>query len=312
MDHCLLQAPRGALRLDTPPKNSHFAGRAGAVMDGSAPQASFDAGQRRIGFEPNPLPFRAPRILLNFRRVFPLFGAARPAHRAVLRAKKAATFVASASRPVAGTDSTSSHERNRAFLPLAGTSTVRIARRYQVSSTNVRRSRAVAPPMNHDFAALGRPGFQACRGLWVCWREKWRHPTRAHPGRKSGSLPARESRWPTGRGAGAVSRTQPSHLRRGSRLCREPLWVLVLRLALSLFPLSRVDRTIAARHVPQDRGTQPSDSDNNRTSNDERCEAPFRPLQLVWAMRGRQSRTRKRQPPATEAGATARRRISSA
>jgi len=44
MDHCLLPALRRMLRLEPPRKNALFAGRAGAVMEGSGLEASFALG----------------------------------------------------------------------------------------------------------------------------------------------------------------------------------------------------------------------------------------------------------------------------
>jgi hypothetical protein len=230
MDHCLLPAPRGLLPFYTPQKNSHFAGRAGAVMDGSGLEASFGAGHRRIGFaaKTNRFRCRALRPFLNF--------SPHPVTRVRDSRYKIQTF------------------------------RTRLTRRSQVSARNhVRQSATVGPPTNHHLEALGLPASRAHRGLLVCWREKWRHGSRAHP-----HLERRTSqiRAPAGRQAEAsavkASKAEPSHLcGRVSPICREPLLVLLLRRLLPAL-LPKLFRTFTTRGAQEPGESHSSGPIDNR------------------------------------------------
>jgi hypothetical protein len=219
MDHCLLPAPRGLLGFYTPQKNSHFAGRAGAVMDGSGLEASFGAVHRQIGFaaKTNQSRCRALRPFLSF--------SPRPLARAY--------------------DSSCKNQL----------SSTRTTRRSQVSARNkIRQSATVVPPTNHHLEALGPPNSRAHRGLLVCWREIWRHGSRAHLSLERGTSRIRaRATLRAEASAGKLSQAEPSHLcGRASPICREPLLVLLLRLLL-LVLRQELFRTFTTRGAQEPR-----------------------------------------------------------
>jgi hypothetical protein len=269
MDHCLLPAARGLLRFNAPQKNAHFAGRAGAVMDGSGLEASFGAGRRQIGFaaKTNQSRCRALRPFLSF--------SPRPLARAY--------------------DSSCKNQL----------SSTRTTRRSRVSARNkIRQSATVVPPTNHHLEALGTPASRAHRGLSVCWREKWRHGSRAHFSLERGTSRIRvRATLRAEASAGKLSKAEPSHLcGRASPICREPLLVLLLRLLL-LVLRQDVFRTFTTRGAQQpplyslDRiDTQAIDNGSGKAVDE--------PLEGMWAMRGTQSRTRRRNVPESDAGRT--------
>jgi len=270
MDHCLLPAPRGLLRFYTPQKNAHFAGRAGAVMDGSGLEASFGAGHRQIGFDAktNLLRCRALRPFLSFSPGF------------LARAYD-------------------SGFKNQL-------SSTRTTRRSQVSARNkIRQSATVVPPTNHHLEALGSPASRAHRGLLVCWREKWRHGSRAHPSLERGTSRIRaRARLRAEASAGKLSKAEPSHLcGRDSPVWREPLLVLLLRLLL-LVPRPEVMRTLTTRGAQEPRGSHSSNRIVTQAIDKGSGKAVDEPLQGMWAMRGKQSRTRRQNAPESDAGRT--------
>jgi hypothetical protein len=270
MDHCLLPAPRGLLRFYTPQKNAHFAGRAGAVMDGSGLEASFGAGHRRIGF--------AAKTNLS-------------------RCRALGPFLSFSPRPLA-----QAHDSSRKNQ----ISNARKMRRSQVSARNeIRRSATVVPPTNHHLEALGPPASRAHRGLLVCWREKWRHGSRAHPSLERGTSRIRvRAGQQAEASAGKLSKAEPSHLcGRASPICREPLLVLLLRLLL-LVLLQEVFRTFTTRGAQEPRGSHSSNRIVTQAIDNGSGKAVDEPLQGMWAMRGKQSRTRRRNSPESDAGRT--------
>jgi len=270
MDHCLLPVLRGLLRFYTPQKNSHFAGRAGAVMDGSGLEASFGAGHRRIGFAATTNLFRccALRPFLSF------------APHSLARVRD-------------------SRYKIQPFR-------TRLTRRSQVSARNhVGQSATVAPPTNHHLEALGTPASRAHRGLSVCWRERWQHGSRAHPSleRSTSRIRARATLRAEA-SAGKLSKAEPSHLcGRASPICREPLLVLLLRrLLLALLP--KLCRTFMSRGAQEPRDSHSSNRIDNRAIDDKSCDEVYEPFRDMWAMRGRQSNTRRRNVPESDAGRT--------
>jgi hypothetical protein len=219
MDHCLLPAPRGLLRFNASRESAHFAGRAGAVMDGSGLEASFGAGHRRIGFatKTNLARCRALRPFLSF-------------------------------SPGSLARAYDSSRKNQL-------SSTRATRRSQVSARNkIRQSATVVPPTNHHLEAPGPPASRTRRGLSVCWREIWRHGSRAHfsLARGTSRIRVRAGRQTTA-SAGKLSKAEPSHLcGRVSPICREPLLVLLLRLLL-LVLRQEVFRTFTTRGAQEPR-----------------------------------------------------------
>jgi hypothetical protein len=263
MDHCLLPAPRGLLRFNTPQKNAHFAGRAGAVMDGSGLEASFGAGRRQIGFA-------AKTILSRCRALRP--------------------FLSVSPRPL---------ERARDSSCKNQISNARKARRSPVSARDeIRQSATVVPPTNHHLEALGPPASRAHRGLLVCWREKWRHGSRAHPSLERGTSRMRaRARLRAEASAGKLSKAEPSHLcGRDSPVWREPLLVLLLGLLL-LVLRSEVMRTFTTRGADEPRGSHSSNRIATQAIDKGSGKAIDEPLQGMWALRGKQSRTRRRNAP---------------
>ena len=323
MDHCPLPASRGTLRFNTPQKIAHnqrtahcqivasWAGRAGAVMDGSGLEASFGAGHRRIGFAASTNPFRscALRPLLNSRLFSHCFHSSWPQPSAIWSTRTSTSLPSDSQVCLCVRLGRGEPARDAALrTPPFHT---RTPRRYQVSAhDDVRPSGSVAPPTNHHLGALGPPSSQADRGLLVCRREKWRHASRAHPSLACGMPRARSgAARRTGGGAGAISQAQPSFLcGGGSLVCRGPRSVLLLRLSLSLLPrLLLAPRRIGFRSPASARrlavlriafvGPQ-----RKRGNDDANREGGFKPLAVPWAMRGKQSRTRGRNAPASEAG----------
>jgi hypothetical protein len=259
MDHCLLPAPRGLLRFNTPQKNAHFAGRAGAVMDGSGLEASFGAGRRQIGF--------AAKTNLS-------------------RCRALRPFLSLSPRPLARAPDSSCKNQ---------ISNARKARRSPVSARDeIRQSATVVPPTNHHLEALGPPASRAHRGLLVCWREKWRHGSRAHPSLERGTSRMRaRARLRAEASAGKLSKAEPSHLcGRDSPVWREPLLVLLL-----LVLRSEVMRTLTTRGADEPRGLHSSNRIATQAIDKGSGKAIDEPLQGMWALRGKQSRTRRRNSP---------------
>jgi hypothetical protein len=309
MDDCLLQALRGLLRLEAHLENAHFAGRAGAVMEGGGLKASFGAGCSRVGFAAATTPLGQSALAsflksLLFRpRVF-LLRAERLAIRELQRraTRRLRRAVRRGSRHIL-------LEQARNWLSQRNSFTTRKGRRYQVSAPSLVRRSGTATPTNHHLEALGPPISRAARGFLVCRREPWRRGSRARP-----VCPPRIARGvtrQTGCGAGTISDAQPSPLcGGGSFVCRQPLLVLLLCL-LPAPLLRRSFERLWAHGVPRPRGQQSSDRVDLKSIDDESGEGPHDPLDVVWAMPGKQRRTGRRNAPGSDAGRSEQRQFSS-
>jgi hypothetical protein len=309
MDDCLLQALRGLLRLEAHLENAHFAGRAGAVMDGGGLKASFGAGCCRVGFaaattllgQSALAPFLKSPLLC--RRIF----SPRAERLAIRELQRDATRrlrheVRDGSRPALLKQNGNRFSQRNLF-------TTRNGRRHQVSAPSLVRRSGTVTPTNHHLEALGPPASRAARGFLVCRREPWQRGSRAHP-----VCPPRIARGgtrQTGCGAGRISDGQPSPLcGGGSFVCRPPLLVLLLRLLPALL-LRRSFERLWAHGVPRPRGSQSSDRVDLKSIDDESGEGPDDPLHVVWAMPGKQSSTRRRNAPGSDAGRSEQRQFSS-
>jgi hypothetical protein len=103
--------------------------------------------------------------------------------------------------------------------------------------------------------------------------------------------------------AGKLSKAEPSHLcGRASPICREPLLVLLLRLLL-LVLRQEVFRTFTTRGA-QDPQLYSLDRIDTQAIDNGSGKAVDEPLPGMWAMRGKQSRTRRRNAPESDAGRT--------
>ncbi len=205
MDHCLLQVPRALLRLRTPRKYAHFAGKAGAVMDGGGLNGCLDAGHCQVGFAVTTNPCRCsescPRSpLSNLCLCTPrsdsddspsLFPSSSP------RAAETPSLVRTIDRPVSAagphvernaTDfdcrsnfNWESTESSSARSIRGESFRTRVAQRHQVSvrDDDRRLTETISPPTNPHLGALGLALRGTGRGLLVCRREFWRHGSRA-------------------------------------------------------------------------------------------------------------------------------------
>jgi hypothetical protein len=309
MDDCLLQALRGLLRLEAHLENAHFAGRAGAVMDGGGLKASFGAGCCRVGFAAatTPLGQSAPAPFLKSSLFRPCVFSLRGERLAIRVLQGGATrrlrrAVRRGSRPAIP-------EQDGNWFSQGNFLTTRKRRRHQVSAPSLVRRSGTVTPTNHHLEALGPPASRAARGFLVCRREPWQRGSRAHP-----VCPPRIARGSTQQtecGAGTISDGQPSPLCGGGRfVCRPPLLVLLLRL-LPAPLLRRSFERLWAHGVPRPRGSQSSDGVDLKSIDDESGEGPDDPLNVVWAMPGKQSRTSRRNVPGSDAGRSEQRQFSS-
>jgi hypothetical protein len=326
MDHCLLQVPRALLRLRSPQKNAHFAGRAGAVMDGGGLKGCLDAGQWRVEFATtNPCRSRgscARSPFLNLRLFAPRSHSdespslCRPCSaRAVEIPSLVPTIdqpVSAAGRRFAGsatdfdcldcssdfnfgsTESSSEHSiRGEGFR-------VCLAQRHQLSMRDDDRqlAKTIAPPTNPHLGALGPSLCGTGRGSLVCRREYWRHGSRARPillHRASPNFGDRERRT---RRAGTISRAQPSHLCGGGRPTCRPLFSVLL-LLLPLVWRRSLEGPEADR-VSRPRRSHLSPRRKNAAISDKRG----MPLEVACVPRRKPSRIKRRSVPEMDSGGT--------
>lgn len=184
-----MPAPRGLLRFNASQESAHFAGRAGAVMDGSGLEASFGAGHRRIGFatKTNLARCRALRPFLSF-------------------------------SPGSLARAYDSSRKNQL-------SSTRATRRSQVSARNkIRQSATVVPPTNHHLEALdprlsGAPGaFGLLEGDMATRKQSALQSRARHVSDPSACRAADDSqRWQTFQSRALPSvRSRQSHLPRAA------------------------------------------------------------------------------------------------
>jgi hypothetical protein len=330
MDHCLLQVPRALLRLRTPQKNAHFAGRAGAVMDGGGLTGCLDAGQWRVEFATtNPCRNRESCALspfLNSRLFAPRSQSdespslCRPCPaRAVEIPSLAQTIdrpISASGRRVEGnatdfdcgsesnccsfdfnfgsTESSSEHSiRGENFL-------VCLAERHQVSMRDDDRqlAKTIAPPTNPHLGALGPSLCGAGRGFLVCRREYWRHGSRACQSLRHRASPNFGDRERRTRRAGMISRAQPSHLcGGGSPTCR-PLFSVLLLLLPFVWRRSLVGPE--ADRVSRPRRSRLSPRRKTAAIPDKRGT----PLEVACVPRRKPSRIKRRSVPGMDSGGT--------
>jgi hypothetical protein len=327
MDHCLLQVPRALLRLRTPRKHAHFAGRAGAVMDGGGLIGCLDAGHCQVGFAVTTNPCRgsescAPSPLLNSRLFTPrsdsddspsLCPSCSP--RAVeirLLVQTIDRPVSAAGRRVGGTatdcacfdcgsdfncestESSSAHSiRGESFR-------IRIVQRHQVSMRDHDRQlpKTIAPPTNPHLGALGPSFCGTGRGFLVCRREYWRHGSRARPSLRHRASPNFGDRERRTRRAGMISRAQPSHLCGGGRPICRPLFSVLL-LLLPLVWRRSLEGSQADR-VSRPRRSRLSPRRKNAAIPDKRGT----PLEVACVPRRKASRIKRPSVPEMDSGGT--------
>ncbi len=319
MDHCLLQAPRALLRLKTPRKYAHFAGRAGAVMDGGGPKACFDAGLCQVGFAVATNPCRssescAPPSLLNSPRLPlriecgnsrslspPCLPFAEDAALTPQFERAADTRLQPSGCPRGDIDSTD-QERSSTYSFEGECFRAQIVYRYQVSMCDHDGllTKTIAPPTNHHLGALDPLSLQreTGRGLSVCRRENWRHGSRARPSPPHRASPNIGERERPTRHAGMISRAQPSHLCGGGRPTCRPLFSVLLLL------LTRVWRR-SLEEFQTDRSARPRGSRlSPRRKNAAIPDKRGTPLEVACVPRRKPSRIKQRSVPETDSGGT--------